>query len=112
MAEDIRLTEDFDIELDEKNDIASVSEPFNLHQQVAVRARIAASRTIGAQVTTQTLAQFTANLSSLLQRDPRINEVISVTINDVDRQNNIIRLTVETLKHGEVSISLPTEVDV
>lgn len=105
---DLHVTESKDIEIDDTNDLRTVSGVHNLEQGVALSTMAITSQMIGGRVSASQLGLLEERVGSYLNQDPHVGRVIDVTAETFNRDNNRVTLRVELVENENFTIELNT----
>lgn len=93
MPTDLELNKNDDVFTDDTNDLSLISGRGNLEQSIRINAGDAISRFIGTKVTGQKIGLMEQRLTEALEDDPQVTNVENVTIEEVNRQSNSIKIS-------------------
>jgi len=97
---DLYLTENRDITQTSQNDLREVSGIENVVQSVGIQLAAESRQLLGEQITGERLRQFGNSVEEALLADPEVESVESLTISEIDRESNTVR--VEATVDGQV----------
>lgn len=102
---DVALDEDRDIVLTDQNDIEVVRGVPNIEQSLGIALGKEARQLIGEQLDGTELRAFIGDLESAIDEDPQIEEATGITLEEIDKQTNTMRFTIQTIE-GDFEVTL------
>lgn len=106
--QDLDLNEDRDIHLDDANDLALTSGKKNLEQSVAIVAGDAIREFIGSSIQGKTVALLEVRIRNAIDADPQVDSVHSVTVEEFDKRDNSVILSVVAEDNDDFLIEVST----
>lgn len=103
---DLKLDGNREVFVDDTGDIATVTGIDNVEQSAAIHSGQAIRPLLGQPITSETLVEAQANLQEALERDPQLDSVQRVVIENIDRDTNTVEARVFVGVNNDFSISV------
>lgn len=103
---DLKINENRDIDTDQANDLALTEGPENLAQSVDIEAYDAVERFVGEKITATSIALLEEDLSQVLDADPQVGEVRTVSVVEFDKRHETVTAEVELTQNDSFEIEV------
>lgn len=103
---DLKLNSDRDIQLNDANDLATVSGERNMEQSVAISAGDAVDDFVGDRLTGVNISLLEERIKRNLKDNPMVSHVENVTVDEYDRRDDTVTLTVEVANDDNFQIEV------
>lgn len=100
---DLDVTQELDVHTDDANDLATTSGVDNLRQGISLTTMSVTRDRIGNKATADQLGLLEERVESMLDNDPHVGDVLSVTTQTFNRKRNVITMQV-TLTDGKFTL--------